>query len=120
MSDMLKEHRNRYRDYSNNTTSALAHKYTETEALSKEAYEAGTQLRGAYTTTPANISKIALRMTRVGDNLANFADELKNELRYRYEDAYGLREAIDAEIIDSQELHHSDHFEEWIEKHLIK
>lgn len=120
MSDIMREHHKRYMDYSNNTTSALAHKYTHTEALSKKAYDAGTELRNIYTDTPDNIKAIADHMSNVGDELANFADELKTELRHHYEDAYGLRKAIEDEIVDSHELHHSDQFEAWIEKHLIK
>ena len=116
----MSDHRNRYIDYGNNTISALAYKYEEVKALSKEAYEASGQLREHHKDPIGDIKTIVRRMDDVGDRLAEFSDDLKTELRSRYEFEYDLGKAIDAEIVDSMELHHSDHFEEWIKKQRIE
>ena len=118
----MSDHRIRYMDYSANTTSALAHKYKEVEALSNEAYGSSEQLRKEHycKNQSGDINTISSRMDAVGDQLAEFVDELKCDLRHRYIDEYHLRKAIDEEIVDESDLHHSDHFENWIDKQIVE
>ena len=122
MSKVLNDHRKRYMDYSTNTTSALAHNYKEFEALAKEAYGSSEQLRKEHycKNQSGDINTISSRMGAVGDRLSDFAEELKCELRGRYTAEYELDKAIDAEIVDEHDLHHSDHFDNWIDNQLIE